>query len=201
MAPIITHWVGKDKPNGKFCFPQLSDTMCGVKTIDETRREKLGLLLKKHGSFAELNEAIGYPRTDSRLSRIKNQNARTDREGKTFLMGSPMAREIEVALGLPNGWMDTPLTYAELARDYRMLEADAAEQTTWTADNLALFESRFHRLQATEPATLGALVTQCHNELAAGMGAHGHITPLRWHERMLKNWLDFDQSLAQSAKT
>ena len=91
--------------------------------------------------------------------------------------------------------------HAELARDYRMLEADAAEQTTWTADNLALFESRFHRLQATEPATLGALVTQCHNELAAGMGAHGHITPLRWHERLLKNWLDFDQSLAQSAKT
>lgn len=87
MAPIITHWVGKDKPNGKFCFPQLSDTMCGVKTIDETRREKLGLLLKKHGSFAELNEAIGYPRTDSRLSRIKNQNARTDREGKTFFDG------------------------------------------------------------------------------------------------------------------
>ena len=114
MAPIITHWVGKDKPNGKFCFFPSSDTMCSVKTIDETRREKLELLLKKYGSFAELNEAIGYPRTDSRLSRIKNQNARTDREGKTFLMGSPMAREIEHALDLPNGWMDTPLTYSEL---------------------------------------------------------------------------------------
>lgn len=29
-------------------------------------------------------------------------------------MGSPMAREIEAALNLPIGWMDTPLTCAEL---------------------------------------------------------------------------------------
>jgi len=114
MARIIAHWACKSTPIGKFCFPSESDTIQGVKTIDETRREKLALLLKKYRTFAELNEALGWPRTDSKLSRIKNQNARTDRDGKTFQMGSPMAREIESALSLPTGWMDTPLTYADM---------------------------------------------------------------------------------------
>jgi len=84
-----------------------------VNTIEETRRLRLDLLLKEHGSFAELNEKLSWPRTDSRLSRIKNQNARTDRDGKVFQMGSPMAREIETSLGLETGWMDTPITWAE----------------------------------------------------------------------------------------
>lgn len=114
MRHIITQWNIENKPNGKFCFPAQIPIIRGVKTIDETRREKLELLLKKHKTFAQLNEALGWPRTDSRLSRIKNQNTRTDREGKVFQMGSPMAREIEAALELPNGWMDTPLTYADM---------------------------------------------------------------------------------------
>jgi len=88
--------------------------MPAVNTIEETRRQRLGLLLKEHESFAQLNEKLGWPRTDSRLSRIKNQNTRTDRDGKVFQMGSPMAREIEITLGLAIGWMDTPLTWAEL---------------------------------------------------------------------------------------
>lgn len=87
--------------------------MSSVNTIEETRRMRLDLLLKEHGSFAELNEKLGWPRTDSRLSRIKNQNARTDRDGKVFQMGSPMAREIEASLGLETGWMDTPITWAD----------------------------------------------------------------------------------------
>lgn len=85
-----------------------------MNTIEETRRKRLEVLLKKYESFAELNEKLSWPRADSRLSRIKNQNSRTDRDGKVFQMGSPMAREIETSLGLETGWMDTPLTYAEM---------------------------------------------------------------------------------------
>lgn len=88
-----------------------------MKTVDETRRMRLDMLLEKYGSFANLNEALGWTRTDSRLSRIKNQNQRTDRDGKVFQMGSPMARAIEQALNLPTGWMDTPPTYAELSSE------------------------------------------------------------------------------------
>lgn len=75
------------------------------------------MLLEKHGTFAAMNEALEWPRTDSRLSRIKNANVRTDRDGKVFQMGDAIAREIEVKLHLPEGWMDTPKSYSELHGD------------------------------------------------------------------------------------
>jgi hypothetical protein len=87
----------------------------GVNTIDETRRARLEMLIKQHGGkLANLNEALGLERTHSQLSRIRNRNARKDRPGKFFEMGDDQAREIEIKLGLPTGWMDTPPTYAEL---------------------------------------------------------------------------------------
>lgn len=85
-----------------------------MQTVYETRRDRLGLLLKQHGTFAAINEALQWPRTDSRLSRIKNANARTDRAGKVFQMGDAIAREIEQKLNLPEGWMDTPPSYSEI---------------------------------------------------------------------------------------
>ena len=89
--------------------------------------------------------------------------------------------------------------HAELARDFRLLEADVVEQTDWSDEKLAKFSSQYSRLEASEPAALGALVTQCHNELAAAQGSRDHITPLRWYERLLKNWFDFDQSTTQAS--
>lgn len=88
-----------------------------MQTVYETRRARLSLLLTKHGSFAALNEVLEWPRTDSRLSRIKNANVRTDRDGKVYQMGDAIAREIEIKLHLPEGWMDTPPGYAELHND------------------------------------------------------------------------------------
>lgn len=79
-----------------------------MQTVYKTRKQRLEQLIKEHGSIAELNNALGWTRTDSRLSRIRNENQRTDRAGKAFQMGDPMAREIERTLKLPEGWMDTP---------------------------------------------------------------------------------------------
>ena len=105
----------KQVPVGKFtkwaCFP---DDL-RVNTIDETRRNKLEMLIKKHGGkIANLNEALGYERTHSQLARIRNKNMRTDRPGKFYVMGDEQAREIEEKLSLGLGWMDTPPSYAEL---------------------------------------------------------------------------------------
>lgn len=88
-----------------------------MQTVYETRRQRLEMLIKKHGAIADLNEAIGWARTDPRISRIRNANARTDRDGKVFQMGDAMARGIEVALHLEEGWMDTPPTYSDLRPD------------------------------------------------------------------------------------
>ena len=73
------------------------------------------MLVKKIGSMAALCEQLGYARNEtSALTRIMNANIRHDRDGKPYNMGSPMARDIEEKLSLPNGWMDTPPSYAEM---------------------------------------------------------------------------------------
>ena len=65
--------------------------------------------------MANLCEKLGYARNETAtLTRILNANIRHDRDGKPYNMGSPMAREIEGKLSLPQGWMDTPLSFAEI---------------------------------------------------------------------------------------
>lgn len=95
-----------------------------VKTVYETRRERLEWLIRQHGGkLANLNEALGYERTAPKLSRLRNANARLDRPGKAYLMGDAIARELEERLNLPVGTMDTPLTYTELHADSRIAHA------------------------------------------------------------------------------
>jgi hypothetical protein len=109
-------------PIGKFQKFPIGTIILGMKTIEETRRQRLELLLKKYGSLAGLNDALGWVRTDSRLSRIKNANSRTDRSDKVFQMGSPMARVIEDALDLPKGWMDTPVSAQDVVGEPDLAE-------------------------------------------------------------------------------
>lgn len=86
----------------------------GMQTISETRRARLTMLVKRHDdSLARLNEALGLDRTDATLSQIRTQ-AKHSKTGKPRVMGDDLARKIESRLGLPEGWMDTPPTYAEL---------------------------------------------------------------------------------------
>lgn len=85
-----------------------------MQSIDLTRRLRLEMLVKKFGSYVKLNEALGRSKTDSKLNAIANEISRTDRPGKIFKMGDQMARDIEVRLSLPTGWMDTPPSYIEL---------------------------------------------------------------------------------------
>ena len=87
-----------------------------MEPVEETRRTRLRMLVTRHNNtMADLCQELGYARTETAtLTRILNANVRHDRDGKPYNMGSPMAREIEKKLNLPNGWMDTPPTYAEL---------------------------------------------------------------------------------------
>lgn len=53
-----------------------------------------------------MNVALGWSRTDPKLSQIKNANKRPGRGEAIYQMGDAMAREIEEKLGLARGWMD-----------------------------------------------------------------------------------------------
>lgn len=86
-----------------------------MKTIEEIRRERLSQLVAKHGSLSSLCEALGYARNQTAgIGRILNANIRHERDGKPYVMGSALAREIEEKLGLDQGWMDSLQSYAEI---------------------------------------------------------------------------------------
>lgn len=89
-----------------------------MKTVEETRRDRLQMLVNRFGGekdgMANLCEALGMARNNTAgLTRILNANVRHDRDGDPYEMGSKKAREIEVKLDLPVGWMDTPPTLTE----------------------------------------------------------------------------------------
>ena len=71
------------------------------------------MLIDEFGSLADLNDRLERPRTDATLSQIKNMSPH-HKTGKPRSMGDDLAREIELKLGKPEGWMDTPPNYTEL---------------------------------------------------------------------------------------
>lgn len=70
------------------------------------------MLIDELGSLAALNDKLERPRTDATLSQIKNQSPH-HKTGKPRSMGEDLAREIEMKLSKPEGWMDTPPSLAE----------------------------------------------------------------------------------------
>lgn len=120
IGPIVFP-VGEtlSSPQGEFLFYPSDIPISPMETVEETRRNRLRMLVKKFGSMASLCEKLGYARNETAgLTRILNANVRHDRDGKPYNMGSPMAREIEEKLTLATGWMDTPPTYAELSGEH-----------------------------------------------------------------------------------
>jgi hypothetical protein len=96
-----------------FVFVRRNALIKRMQTIADTRRQRLALLIKEHGSLAALNEKLELPRTDATLSQIKNQSPH-HKTGKPRSMGDDLARKIEEKLNKPTGWMDTPPSYLEL---------------------------------------------------------------------------------------
>ncbi|MGV0983761.1 MAG: hypothetical protein ACOYB2_04355 [Limnohabitans sp.] len=90
--------------------------------------------------------------------------------------------------------------HAELARDFKKLEAKITEKGKQVFESvLSEFESQYLSIESSEPAALGALVTQCHNELCEAYGLRNNITPLPIWQRALKNYFDFDQTMRNSS--
>ncbi|GAB2913874.1 hypothetical protein [Paralcaligenes ginsengisoli] len=78
-----------------------------MKTVEEVRRIRLKMLINEVGGrAADLNRATGKIDRDSTYSQILNQSLGS-KTGKPKQMGSPLARELEIARNKEVGWMDT----------------------------------------------------------------------------------------------
>lgn len=112
---IVPNGERLQRPFGEFFISPSANPIEGMNTVEETRRNRLKILVRKYKSMAELCATLGYARTETaNLTRIMNENVRHERGGKPYNLGSPTARAIESKLHLPEGWMDTPPSYAEL---------------------------------------------------------------------------------------
>lgn len=87
------------------------------KTIDETYRERLKLLIDKYGNQNKLSLAIG--KDAGQISQWVNA-ANTGRNGKARRLSQDTAREIEETLNLPRGWFDQPLTQNNTAEQMQV---------------------------------------------------------------------------------
>jgi hypothetical protein len=117
-------------PTGEFDYSPAGNPIGWMMTVHDARRARLLMLVQQHaGSMANLCEALGFARSDTaRLTRIANANLRHEREGKPYVMGDELARQIEAKLNLERGWMDTPPGYADpsdsrITKALRLMEA------------------------------------------------------------------------------
>ena len=96
--------------------------------------------------------------------------------------------------------LDTLASKGALA-EIKKLEAKIIEIGKLVSEAiLSGFESQFLSIESSEPAALGALVTQCHNELCEAYGLRENITPLPIWQKILKNYFDFDQTMCHSSR-
>lgn len=107
MSRIVSRGYVASTPPGQYIFLPSGDVIAPMQTVQETRRQRLGLLKEKYGRWVDLNAALGWEATNARLSQIHSGTLRSDR-GTPYTMGDDTAREIEKKLGLETGWMDTP---------------------------------------------------------------------------------------------
>lgn len=137
-AILLPNGYNLSMPAGNYLVYPMGNTTLAMQTVGETRRARLEELIQAHGGLiANLNEALGYERNDTRLARIRNANSRSDRPGKIFQMGDAQAREIEDRLALERGWMDTPPGYETItSEDLRELTRVAQELAPYQVKQL-----------------------------------------------------------------
>ena len=99
--------------------------MEAMKTIEETRRDRLAMLEQEFGSQVHLAELIG--KSPVQISQWKNASKYSGSE-KRRAMDSGTARLIEDKTGKPRGWMDQPL------QRYQPQSGDVALRAQETAD-------------------------------------------------------------------
>lgn len=83
--------------------------------------------------------------------------------------------------------------HGQLAAEMRRLWAQCEKAgEDWTHEQCDEFSAEILNKEAGEAAQLGALVTQCENEIAVATGHLENIRELGWWRSLLKHWWNFD---------
>lgn len=97
------------------------------------------------------------------------------------------------ALALVIGFSDRSRMHADLAKNFRQLEAEIIRcgERDFTEEQLYSWESATRMLESSEPPALGALVILCQNELARAQGHEDKIIKMNRIQRILSHIFDF----------
>lgn len=103
-------------------------------------------------------------------------------------------------LSLVFGFSDRSKRHAELARNFRQLEAEmvAVGESELGEPVLCRWEEKPRQLESHEPPALGGLVVLCQNELAAAASQPERIVPLTWWQRRFVQFFDFHPTASPS---
>jgi hypothetical protein len=98
------------------------------------------------------------------------------------------------SLALVIGFSDRARRHADFAKDFRLLEAAiiSAGERDFTEQDVVSWETKSRTLESGEPASLGALVVLCQNELARAQGHGDKATHLTFMQKMFAHWFDFN---------
>lgn len=100
--------------------------MEAMKTVEDIRHGNLRRLAEESGGITALNTRLGRSARDSTFNQILNRSANS-KGGKPKAMGTRMARGIEEALSLSEGWMDTDHDDAS----FQSLQVGPADQSVF----------------------------------------------------------------------
>ncbi len=149
-----------------------------LSTLYHQKRERFFSVCDKLGS------AVGVIGGSAALASLSNP---------TLLAWIALAITVVSSAALVIGFSDRARRHADLAKDFRQLEASivARGERDFTEQDLSAWDASTRMLESSEPPALGALVVLCQNELARAQGHDGHVVEMTWMQRILANFFDF----------
>lgn len=107
-----------------------------------------------------------------------------------------LAITIVSSIALVLGFSDRARRHADLAKDFRQLEAAiiGRGERDFTEQDVSSWDASTRMLESTEPPALGALVVLCQNELARAQGHIGYVVKMNFMQRMFAHFVDFNVS-------
>ena len=157
-----------------------------LSTLYHQKRERFFSVCDKLGN------AVGVIGGSAALASLSNPE---------LLAWIALAITVVSATSLVIGFSDRARRHANLAKDFRQLEATIVGrgERDFTEQDIASWESQARMLESSEPPALGALVVLCQNELARAQGHDGHIVHLSLMQRAMAHLFDFTVSTRPNA--